>query len=68
MIEDSLVESYKDDQCTVAVTRDESVVCNKKIDLENLIPCYKNEAGDRIYLHADELSNLGFKKVNEHHR
>ena len=63
MIADSLVESYKDDECTVAVTRDESVVCNKIIDLENLSPCYKEEADDRIYLHANELSNLGFKKV-----
>ena len=33
--------SYKDDECTVALVRNENDVCNRNVDLKILSPFYK---------------------------
>ena len=45
------------------VTSGEKVVSNHLIEKANLKPCYREEADDRMFLHAKELSRLGFMKL-----
>ena len=63
LIADITVEGCRDINTTVVVTRREKVVSNHLIEKANIEPCYKEEADDRMFLHAKELSRLGFKKL-----
>ena len=63
LIADSVKDNFNNDNCTVVVTKNESVVSNKEIDTSRITPCLKEEADDRMFLHVFELSKLGHKKV-----
>ena len=63
LIADTLVEAFKDRRETVVVTRLQNVVSNHEIQKKKLEPCEKEEADGRIFLHAEELSRLGFRKT-----
>ena len=66
LIADITVERCRDINTTVVAittTRGEIVVSNHLIEKANLEPCYREEADDRMLLHAKELSRLGFRKL-----
>ena len=63
LIADITVEGWRDINTTVVVTRGEKVVSNHLIEQANLKPWYKEETDDRMFLHAKELSRLGFRKL-----
>ena len=56
MIADSVVNDFKQDDCTVVATKKEEVLPNRDIVISNISPCNKEEADDRIFLHVLELS------------
>jgi len=63
LIADVLKESCREDESTILITRDENVVSNKPISKIQLEPCYKEEADDRIFIHAKDLSDAGHRRV-----
>ena len=63
LIADTLVETFKESSETVVATRLQNVVSNHEIPKINLEPCKKEEADDRMFLHAKDLSSLGFRKI-----
>ena len=46
MIADSVTNGFKGNNCTVASTKQEAVVCDKMIDTDKITPCYNEEADD----------------------
>ena len=53
----------KDIDTTVVVTHEDSVVNNKEIDKEYLEPCVKEEADEKMFLHAIDLVSKGYRKL-----
>ena len=54
---------FRNQQKVLLITRQETVLSNRVVDLQRLQPCYKEEEGDRIFLRAMEQSQLGFKRL-----
>ena len=63
LIADTLVEVCQDISKTIVSTRLQNVVSNHNIEKQYLQPCEKEEADDRMFIHAKELIRLGFKKL-----
>ena len=63
LIADNLIDLFKNHQKTLIVTKNELALCNQEKDISNLMPCCKEEADDRIFVHAKEQSRMGFKKL-----
>ena len=63
LIADTLVETFKESSETVVATRLQNVVSNHEIPKINLESCKKEEADDRMFLHAKDLSILRFRKI-----
>ena len=63
LIADTLVEVCQDISTTIVSTRLQNVVSNHTIEKKYLQPCEKEEADDRMFIHAKELIRLGFKKL-----
>ena len=60
---DTLSGLFRNRQKVLLITRQETALSNRAVDLKCLQPCYKEEEGDRIFLHAMEQSQLGFKRL-----
>ena len=60
---DTLSGLFRNRQKVLLITRQETVLSNRAVDLQCLQPCYKEEEGDRIFLRAMEQSQLGFKRL-----
>ena len=58
---DKIVEVCKGN--TVIVTREESVVCNKPVQLEGLTSCNHEEADTRMFVHARHATAEGNKVI-----
>ena len=63
MVAVTLVSVCQDIASTVVVTRIESVISNHEIENGHLESCLKEEADNRMFLHAKEVSRLGFKRL-----
>ena len=63
LIADTLVEVCRDSSKTIVSTRLQNIVSNHNIEKQYLQPCEKEEADDRMFIHAKELIRLGFKKL-----
>ena len=63
LIAETTVEICSDMDTTVVVTNGEKVLSNKPIARENIEPCNKEEADDRMFLHAMDMSSQGYKKL-----
>ena len=48
---------------TIVAIKGETVASNNHIETKYLEPCKKEEADDRMFLHALEMSRLGLKKL-----
>ena len=64
LIADTVVSICEDIGTTVVMTRKENVVSNHPIEREYIQPCHKEEADDRMFVHAKDLSRLGFEKLS----
>ena len=63
LIAQSLVTEFNNHPKALVVTSKENVLSNRDISLHALMPCHKEEADDRMFLHALEQSRNGFKKL-----
>ena len=57
------MENLKQKQETVGATKGKTAVSNHHIETKYLEPCKKEEADDRMFLHAMEMSMLGLKEL-----
>ena len=63
LVADTLVENFQHKQETIVATKGETVVSNHHIETKYLESCKKEEADDRMFLHALEMSKLGLKEL-----
>ena len=63
LIADQLVDTCKNIKTTVMSTKLENVISNHRIETQYLMPCFKEEADDRMFTHVKELSRLGYRKI-----
>ena len=63
LIANHLAREYGNHPKSLVVTSKENVLSNHDILLENLMPCFKEKADDRMFLHALGQSKRGFKKL-----
>ena len=63
LVADTLVENFKHKQKSIVATKGETVASNHQIETKYLEPCKKEEADDRMFLHALVMSRLGLKKL-----
>ena len=63
LVAKTLVENFHHKRETIVATKGETVVGNHRIETKYLEPCKKEEADDRMFLHALEMSRLGLKKL-----
>ena len=57
------MENFQHKRETNVATKGETIVRNHHIETKYLEPCKKEEADDRMFLHALEMSRLGLKKL-----
>ena len=57
------MENFQHKPETIVAILGETVVSNHYIETKYLEPCKKEEADDRMFLHALEMSRLGLKKL-----
>lgn len=48
----------------VVTTKEENVICNKVIDIDQLVPCIHEEAHTRMILHAKQTGKCRIKSIN----
>ena len=63
LVADILGENFQHKRETIVATKGETAVSNHYIETKYLEPCNKEEADDRMFLHALEMSRLGLKKL-----
>ena len=63
LIADTLPDLFREEEKVLFITRQHNVLCNHEIDFQRLQPCYKEEADDRMFLHAMEQSRSGLKRL-----
>ena len=57
------MENFQRKRDTIVAIKGETVASNNHIETKYLEPCKKEEADDRMFLHALEMSRLGLKKL-----
>ena len=57
------MENFQHKRETIVANKGEIVVSNHDFETKYLEPCKKQEADDRMFLHALEMSRLGLKKL-----
>ena len=57
------MENLRQKRETTVATKGETAVRNHHIETKYLGPCKKEEADDRMFLHALDMSRLGLKKL-----
>ena len=63
LVADTLVDNFQHKQKSIVATKGETVASNHQIETKYLEPYKKEEADDRMFLHALEMSRLGLKKL-----
>ena len=63
LIATSTVELCADVESVIVLTKGNGLVSNLPVDRQRIDPCTKEEADDRMFLHAMALSREGFKKL-----
>ena len=63
LVADTLVDNFQHKQKSIVATQGETVASNHQIETKCLEPYKKEEADDRMFLHALEMSRLGLKKL-----
>ena len=63
LITDTLSGLFRRQHKVLLITRQQTVLSNREVDLQRLQPCNKEEADDRILLHAMDQSRLRFKRL-----
>ena len=54
---------FRNQQKVLLITRQQTVLSNRAVDLQRLQPCCKEKKDYRIFLHAMEQSQLEFKRL-----
>lgn len=64
LIAERIVNAFDTSEGCICATLLEHITSNEAIEETFLVPCTKHEADDRMFLHANELSRLGHKKLS----
>ena len=63
MFADIIIESCQDILSHIISTKSEGAVNNKNLPLNAIQPCTQEEADTRIFLHVNDIANLGHRRI-----